>query len=181
MMSLKTNKDNSPLKNKFYRGLWLLCWNIFGIHGPRFLSPIRILLLRTFGAKINSRVLICSGVKILLPYNLIVEDEVAISEDVTIYNFAMVVIGRNTVISRGVFLCTGSHDHEKRFFPLISKPINIGKHVWIAAESFILPGVVIGNSAVIGARSVVSKNILSKKIYAGNPARVIGTRKIHLP
>jgi len=54
--------------------------------------------------------------------------------------------------------------------------INIGHDVWIGYGTLILPGVTIGNRALIGAGSVVSKDIPHDSIYAGNPARFVGTR-----
>ncbi len=52
----------------------------------------------------------------------------------------------------------------------------IGNDVWIGAEALIMPGIQIGNGAVIGARSVVTKNIGPYEIWAGNPARLVKKR-----
>ena len=56
---------------------------------------------------------------------------------------------------------------------LIPKPIHIGKNVWIGSNSTILPGVSIGDNAVIGAGSVVTKDIPENMMAVGHPARVI--------
>jgi putative colanic acid biosynthesis acetyltransferase WcaF len=58
------------------------------------------------------------------------------------------------------------------------KPILIGSGIWIAAEAFIGPSVIIGNNAVVAARAVVVKNVDANTIVGGNPAKFIKTRKI---
>ena len=62
----------------------------------------------------------------------------------------------------------------------ISKPIVVGNNVYIGEESLILPGVHIGDNCVIGARSVVTKNIPSNSVAAGVPAKVIKTTDEYL-
>ena len=55
----------------------------------------------------------------------------------------------------------------------IAKAISIGKHVWIGGGAIILPGITVGDEAVIGAGSVVTKDVRAKTLVAGNPARII--------
>jgi acetyltransferase-like isoleucine patch superfamily enzyme len=57
-----------------------------------------------------------------------------------------------------------------------AKPIHIGRNVWIGFDCVVLPGVTIGEGSIVGARSVVTENVPSFTVVAGNPARVI--RKI---
>ena len=52
-------------------------------------------------------------------------------------------------------------------------PITVGNNVWIGAQVCVLPGVTIGDNTVIGAGSVVTKNIPANVLAAGNPCRVI--------
>lgn len=61
--------------------------------------------------------------------------------------------------------------------PLITAPIIVGAHAWIAADVFVGPGVTIGDQAVVGARSSVFRNVESGTVVAGNPARVIKKRE----
>ena len=60
--------------------------------------------------------------------------------------------------------------------PLCSKPITIGNDVWVGAGSSILPGITIGDGAVIGARSVVTHDIPPNAIVVGSPAEIIRYR-----
>ena len=58
-------------------------------------------------------------------------------------------------------------------FPTITNPVVIGANAWIAARSIVLPGVTVGENSVVGAGSVVTKNVPPDVVCAGNPARVI--------
>lgn len=162
--------------HKLRRGSWLAIWAVLGRPGPRRLSPFRVMLLRLFGAKIGENVLVCGGVKVLMPWNLEIDHHAAISEAVDIYNFGKVTIGHNTCVSRGVWICTGSHDYNDPTFTLIWKDISIGHSAWIAGECFLAPGVRIGDGAVVAARSVVSRNLEGWNVYAGNPCKLIKPR-----
>ena len=81
-------------------------------------------------------------------------------------------IGEHSLIASGVTIL--SHDHCKRVDgqPLLSDTY-IGKRCFIAVNATILPGVKIGDEVIVGAGSVVSKNVTSNVIVAGNPARII--------
>jgi acetyltransferase-like isoleucine patch superfamily enzyme len=109
---------------------------------------------------------------------LIIKNNVGISCSAIICNHEItignnVVIGGNTVIYDTNF---HSLDSVMRNSPELDKkhtkfaPVIINDNVFIGAHSTILKGVVIGEGAVIGACSVVSKNIPSREIWAGNPA-----------
>ena len=78
------------------------------------------------------------------------------------------LIGHNTVIATLNHGCLPQERHD-----LIPKPVHIGKNVWIGSNSTILPGVTIGDNAIIGAGSVVTKDIPENMIAVGCPARVI--------
>lgn len=95
---------------------------------------------------------------------------------VDLYNFAPIHIGKNTCVSQRVWLCTGTHDYSDKAFPLVSFPITIGDNVWVAAEAFVCPGVTVNDGAVIGARSVVTKDIPAWTVCAGNPCEPIRLR-----
>lgn len=169
-----------PLSLKIKRGIWQwLCCPIFSIL-PRSANKTRIGLLRLMGAKIGHTCLIEPRVKVLMPWNLELGDCVVLGHDVEIYNYALVKIDDMSVISQRSYLCTGSHDYTHPYMPLIWKPIVIGSECWVAAESFLAPGIVIGNGSVIGARSVVTKNMPEWMVCAGNPCKPIKPRAIKL-
>ncbi len=164
------------LKNRLCRVLW----NVVSVLLFRFtLNPFhawRNTILKLFGAKIGKGVHVYPKVKIWAPWNLILEDECGIANGVTLYSQGQIHIGKRTVISQGAHLVAGTHDYTKLGFPLITKPIKIGNHVWVAAETFIHPGVEIGDGAVIGARSVVTKNMPPWMVCSGHPCVPIKER-----
>ncbi|MVM38080.1 colanic acid biosynthesis acetyltransferase WcaF [Spirosoma sp. HMF3257] len=157
------------LKNRIARFIWGLVSIVFFRLSPKPLHGWRAFILRCFGAKISKGVHIYPGVKIWAPWNLILKEESGIANGVILYSMDTITIGRRTVISQGTHLCAGTHDYTKPGFPLVTKSIYIGDHVWIAAESFVHPGVSIGDGCVIGARSVVTKNMPAWMICAGHP------------
>lgn len=81
-------------------------------------------------------------------------------------------IGHNCSFSYNNMILTGTHDYED-FSTVIAKPVTIGDYVWVTSNVTILPGVTIGSNTVIGAGSVVTKDIPSGVFAAGNPCKVI--------
>lgn len=141
-------------------------------------SPLKVWLLRMWGAKIGHNVLLRQRVQVLMPWNLVLGDVVAVGTAANFYNFATITINSQVVISQGVFLCTGSHDYEDPDMPLTHRPILIEGSVWIASDAFIAPGVTIREGSVVGARSVVTKDTAPWSVNAGNPARGIKQRVV---
>ena len=101
---------------------------------------------------------------------------VMIGPEVQIYNLAPVRLGYGANLSQRVHLCAGSHDFHHWSMPLDARPINIGDNVWIAAEAFVGPGVTIGELAVIGARSVVTRDQPARMVCVGVPCRPLKPR-----
>lgn len=116
--------------------------------------------------------------KIWAPWNLEMGKQSAISDEVNVYSMAKITLGAKVVVSQGAHLCAGSHDYESKNFQLFSQPITIREQAWICAETFIGPGVTIGEGAVIGARAVVSKDMPAWTVCAGNPCKPLKPRVI---
>lgn len=89
---------------------------------------------------------------------------------------ARVTIGSNTMFGPAVQIYTATHPLnavQRRTGLELAFPIHIGSDVWIGGNAVICPGVTIGDRAVIGAGSVVTRNIPSDVFAAGNPCKVI--------
>ena len=86
-----------------------------------------------------------------------------------------ITIGKNVMIGPNVTICTTGHPVHPahRLDGMYSFPITIGDNVWIGGNVFILPGVTIGNNSVIGAGSIVTKDIPANVIAVGNPCKVL--------
>ena len=85
-------------------------------------------------------------------------------------------IGDNVDISAGVWILTDGHDMNEPLFGEVLAPVVIGNHVWIGSRALILPGVTIGEGAVVAAGAVVAGNVAPYMVVGGVPARPIGTR-----
>ena len=92
------------------------------------------------------------------------------------------VIGDNVMMGPEVMIFTMSHRHDRTDIPMNrqgreeSRPVTIGNDVWIGARVMIMPGVNIGDGVIIGAGAVVTRDVRSYTIVAGNPARVVRDR-----
>lgn len=156
--------------------VWNLVWIFLFRPTPRPLHAWRRLLLKCFGATIGSRVLVYQSAKIWAPWNLTMEDDSVLGDYVDCYCVAPVRIGNAAVVSQYSFLCTASHDYRESSRPLVAAPIVIGEHAWVTADVFVAPGVVVGNGAVVQARSVVFDDVEPWTVSGGHPAKMIKTR-----
>ncbi len=123
-----------------------------------------------------------NNVNIAKGQNISIGENSGIGENSYIVAMDKVTIGDNVMIGPELMLLTGNHGYEDETKLLIdqkiiTKPIEIGNDVWIAARVIILPGVNVGNRVIIAAGSVVTKNIPSNVIVGGNPAKIIKTLK----
>ena len=108
--------------------------------------------------------------------NITIGDDVYINFGCVILDCGQIRIGNNTLIGPNVGLFSGNHtiDAEERAAGgLVPKPITIGSRVWLCGNVTVTPGVSIGHDTIIGAGSVVTRDIPSGVIAAGNPCRVI--------
>ncbi|MDQ6946153.1 MAG: hypothetical protein M3256_07730 [Actinomycetota bacterium] len=87
-----------------------------------------------------------------------------------------VTIGSNVLVNKGSHFLTGSHDIDDAEFSGIVRPIVISDQVWIAQGAIILPGVQVGEGAVVGAYAVVGSDVPARTVVVGNPATPIRKR-----
>lgn len=164
------------LANRIARALWALGYVLLFRFSPRPFHSWRTLVLKCFGAKIGKACHVYPKVKIWAPWNLVIEDQAGIADDVICYSMATIHIGNKAVISQGAHLCTGTHDYRDPNFQLYAQPIDIGERAWICTEAFVAPGVNVGSGAVVAARSVVTKDIPQWMVCGGNPCKPIKPR-----
>lgn len=175
-----TYKEASfSLSNRIYRALWGAVYQIFFRFSPRPVHAYRAAILRLFGAKVGKGVHVYPGVKIWAPWNLELGAECGVASGAELYSQGKITIGYRAIVSQGTYICTGTHDYTKAGHPLYTQPIVIGDRAWVAAECFIHPGVTIGEGAVIGARSVVTKDMPAWMVCAGHPCRPLKERIIN--
>jgi putative colanic acid biosynthesis acetyltransferase WcaF len=178
-IDLARNRTHWPLNIKVRRALWSYLLQPLVRWLPKPFSPLRVAALRVMGAEIGRHCTIMPGVRVLMPWNLKLGDWAALGESVNVYNFAPVTLGPQSVVSQFSYLCTGTHDYVRADMPLTFAPITIGTEVWVAAGAFVAPGVSIANGVVVGACSVVTKDLDEAwTVCAGNPCRRIKPRVV---
>lgn len=112
------------------------------------------------------------------PLHIDVASGLEVGENVFInYNCSMmaaggIVIEDNVQIGPNVMLVTTNHDFSRRDI-VTHKPITLRKGAWIGGRSLILPGVTVGENAVVAGGAVVTKDVEPNTIVGGNPAKVI--------
>ena len=165
-------------RNKIGRVVWAVVWWSLFRPSPRIFFGWRRLLLRSFGARIGRNARISPSVVIWAPWNLTVGEESAISHCVDCYCVDEVVIGSHATVSQYALICTASHDISTPNMQFTSSPVILEDQCWVCAGAFVGPGVTVSEGAVVGAMSVVTKDIEAWTVHAGNPARMISRRQI---
>lgn len=123
------------------------------------------------------------GFRVFTPFytdfgkNIHLGKNVFINADCKFQDQGGITIGDDSLIGHNVVLATLNHEEDpNKRENLIASPINIGKKVWIGSNATILPGVTVGDGAIIAAGAVVTKDVEAMTIVAGVPAKFI--RKI---
>ncbi|KAF4670208.1 hypothetical protein FOL47_002140 [Perkinsus chesapeaki] len=109
-------------------------------------------------------------------FNIHIGDNFYSNYDLVILDICPVRIGNNVFFGPGVHLYAADHPRSaiaRSSFVEYGAPITIGDDVWIGGRTVVLPGVTIGSGCIIGAGSVVTKDIPDGMIAAGNPCKVI--------
>lgn len=138
------------------------------------MTKIYILKVRCTTKKCGSNVYFARDAVFNRPENIIIEDNVWIGGNCQLNGGGGIQIGQGTIFAHDVQILTQNHNYNSadlRFLPYdernISKPVIIGQYVWIGARATILPGVSIGEGVVIGACSVVTKDIPPYAVVGG--------------
>ena len=106
-------------------------------------------------------------------YNIFTGKNFYANHGVVILDAAPVIFGDDVLLGPGVLISTATHpkNPEARKKGLESAhPVTLGDSVWVGMGAKILPGVTIGDNAIIGAGSVVNKDVPANTVFAGNPA-----------
>jgi len=134
---------------------------------------------------LKSKLMRC-GTNVTLRHPLIIEglQNLSIGNDVSIGNYVhfwayeKITIGNKVMIGSHTAISTVTHDYteEIMYDRNIYKPVTIGNDVWIGTHCIIMPGITIEDGAVIGAGSVVNRDVKKNSIVAGVPAKFIKYR-----
>jgi putative colanic acid biosynthesis acetyltransferase WcaF len=153
--------------------IWEYSWLLLCAWTPKPLNPWRLLILRLFGARLHGRPFVHQRARIAIPWHLTLHDRACLGDRANAYSLGEIEIHEGATVAQEAYLCTGTHDFSDPALPLQTAKIIIGAHAFVGARAFILPGMTIGARAVVGACSVVTKDVPEHSKIAGNPGRII--------
>lgn len=145
-------------------------------------SKVEYIFILFYGMQFNkfgNKNTIWFPVKILGKQHIDIGNNSVINSFVHIWGHGGLVIGNNVMIASNSCISTLTHDYNEnsmRFSKVVARPIRIEDDVWIGSGAIILPGITIKKGAVVGAGSVVTKDVPENAIVVGNPARIIKYR-----
>jgi putative colanic acid biosynthesis acetyltransferase WcaF len=182
--SRKTYRQASPYDSPWTVGqrirmlLWSGAWSLLCSWTPKPFNRWRLFILRSFGAQLSGTPFVHPNARIQIPWTLVMKHRACLGDGAVAYSLAEIVIEEGATIAQEAYLCTGTHDFSSAALPLQTAAIRIEADAFVGARAFILPGVVVGKRAVVGAAAVVTRNVEPSTVVAGNPAKPIGIRPV---
>jgi acetyltransferase-like isoleucine patch superfamily enzyme len=156
-----------------------IIWSLLNLF-PHF---IRNIIFRVLFKRIGRDCLIDYDVYVRYPFKVSIGNHTTINRGCRLYSSFMVkeaeiIIGNNVALAPHVMFFAAGHDHRTIDLKDTAATIRIGDYVWIGGGSYILQGVTVGEGAIIGAGSIVTRDVPAWTIALGNPAKVVGPREI---
>lgn len=118
------------------------------------------------------------GVRLYDPNNIVIGEDCVVGEGVVLDGRDKLIIGDHVDIASEVMIYNSQHDINSDKFEAVSSPVAVGDYVFIGPRAILLPGVTVGEGAVIAAGAVVTKDVEPYTIVGGVPAKPIGERNI---
>lgn len=142
-----------------------------GYHEP---AQVRELLAQLTGRPVDETVTLFPPFNADFGKNIILGKRIFINAGCKFQDQGGVTIGDDSLIGHNVVIATLNHDLDPaRRADMHPAPVVIGRNVWIGSNVTVLPGVTIGENAVVAAASVVTKDVPANTIVVGSPARVV--------
>lgn len=137
----------------------------------------RFWCLKVMGMNLSKNVRFYAGFHIRSLKGITIADGVSIGPKVLLDGRMGLSIGKNAVIAYEAIIWTLNHDYNDVNFCGKGAPVSIGDYAWICSRSIILPGIKIGEGAIVASGAIVTKDVPPYAIVAGIPARIIGKRE----
>ncbi len=163
-------------RDRALRLLWEFTWFVFCVWTPKPANPWRLFWLDVFGATIEGKPFVHQRARIAIPWHLTLRDRACLGDRANAYSLGEIEIGERATVAQEAYLSTGSHDFSHPALQLVTAKITIGDDAFVGARAFVMPGVRIGARSLVGACSVVTKDIPDDCVAAGNPCRVLRPR-----
>jgi putative colanic acid biosynthesis acetyltransferase WcaF len=165
-----------PFKERLGILLWSFAWPLLCSWTPKPLNAWRLFWLRMFGCKMNGVPFVHQRARIEMPWHITMHDKSCVGDRAHLYALGEIELGRNCVVAQEVYLCTGTHDFNDPNLALVTEKITVGSNSFVGARAFVLPGVHIGDGAIVGACSLVTRSVEPWSVVAGSPARFLRLR-----
>jgi len=161
--------------NRYHIGFqwwWLnvVVCNFPSVHFRRF-------SLRLAGMDIPKNVRLYEGIHVRNPKGIRIAEGCSIGTRVLLDGRKGLTIGKSVVLGYESVIWTLNHDYNDIHFNTKGAPVRIDDYAWICSRSIIMPGVTVGEGAVVASGAVVTKDVPPYSIVAGIPAKVIGQRE----
>ena len=140
------------------------------------LNAVKLMALRFAGARVGRGCALHHGLAARASSGISIGADCWIAENVSLDGRGGLEIGDHVLIGSGVQIWTAQHDWRSADFAYESAPVGIGDRAWVNTRSIVLPGVTIGEGAVVAAGAVVTKDVPPWTLVGGVPATVLGQR-----
>jgi acetyltransferase-like isoleucine patch superfamily enzyme len=131
---------------------------------------------RSIGMSVHDTAVIHRGLELRSPRNIAIGPGCVVGFDAILDGRNGIVIGSFVNLSSQVAIWTMQHDYQDPDFAVKGGPVEVGDRAWLSFRSTVLPGVTIGEGAVVAAGAVVTKDVPPFAVVGGVPAKVIGER-----
>jgi putative colanic acid biosynthesis acetyltransferase WcaF len=165
-------------REKAGRATWEFIWASLCSWTPKPFNSWRLWWLKCFGATIEGRPFVHPRARIHIPWNLTLRDRSCLGDGAQAYSLGEIELGERSTVAQEAYLCTGTHDFAQRALPLRVAKITIGPDAFVSARAFILPGVIVGEGAIVGACAVVTRDVDARERWLQEilPAKLDGDR-----
>ncbi len=141
----------------------------------------RYAMLRNLAKSCGDNVAIDENVYMFNVENVSIGSNVSINSMCYIDGFGGISIGDNVSIAHGATIMSSTHNYTKidtpiKYQGISAAPVTIGENVWIGAKATILYGTTLLNGCIVGANAVVTKDVGPNEVWGGVPAQMIKTR-----
>lgn len=172
---MKRTLENFQSRREFNVITFSFWWLISNLFFSRPFTPsyLRTLILRIFGARVGTGVIIRRGVRVHFPWNLEIGNDCWIGEEVWFINHEKITVGSNVCISQRSIICSGGHDYRSTSLEYAHKPVIIKDGAWVCLDAKVLPGATIGECSVVSAGEIARKSLPDYSMLVGGQIRKI--------
>lgn len=166
-------RSRPEMKDRLW-GLWLTVRPLFRPYHSLF-TAVQRLRLRRCGRRVD----FSTSMIIRNPRNISIGDDCSFSNFVILDAHDRITIGSGCMFANNVVIATATHDDrvDPMRSMLLKSPVTIGNNVWLGIGATVLPGITIGDGAIIGARALITRDVPPRAVVVGVPGRVVRVRE----